>query len=256
MNLQTLRQNYKSFFYPPEDKKIHFFIMDNFRTIIFALTVAMFIRTFFFEPFKIPSTSMVPTLRIGDFLFISKFDYGTKIPFTDLHFNKQSPKVGDVIVFDKDISNHGYATTYIKRVVATGGDEIEFKNSKIFLNGKLQDQKFDKEFTYQDQGGDVTSKMYTEYLGDIKHKVTENTDVIIPNVAKIKVPEGFVIVMGDNRDRSYDSRLWNGNTWGLVSEEEIRGRALFLFFSWDRHLKPRFDRFFDSLIPQQQSQDK
>lgn len=247
---QTIKTHYKNFFYPPEDKKFHFFIMDNFRTIVFALTVAMFIRTFFFEPFKIPSTSMVPTLRIGDFLFISKFDYGTKIPFTDLHFNKKSPQVGDVVVFDKDIQNHGYTTTYIKRVVAKAGDTIEFRNSKIILNGVEQPQQFVDMLTYKDRDGDITSKRYIETLGNIKHSIMENTDIRIPNVSKITVPEGFVIVMGDNRDRSFDSRLWDYPTWGLVSEKEIRGRALFLFFSWQNFI-PRPDRFFNSLIPEE-----
>lgn len=247
---QILKQKYKGFFYPHESSKTHFFIMDNFRTIVFALTVAMFIRTFFFEPFKIPSTSMVPTLRIGDFLFISKFDYGTKVPFTDLHFNKKSPSVGDVVVFDKDISNQGYNTTYIKRVIATAGDEIEFRNSKVILNGNVQKQSFEHELTYQDRNLDVTSNMYTEYLGDIKHLVMESSNVVVPNVPKITVPEGHLIVMGDNRDRSYDSRLWNNGKWGLVSEKEVRGRALFLFFSWDRSLKPRITRFFNSLVPE------
>mgnify|MGYP001278563394 CR=1 FL=1 len=247
---QTVKQHYKSFFYPAEDKKFHFFVMDNFRTIVFALVVAMFIRTFFFEPFKIPSTSMVPTLRVGDFLFISKFDYGTKIPFTDITLNKKPINKGDVIVFDKDISNHGYTTTYIKRVIATAGDSIEFRNSKVILNGKVQNQEFKEELTYQDKGGDSTSNHYIETLGDIKHSVMENIDVTIPNVSELTIPEGYLVVMGDNRDRSFDSRLWNYPNWGLVSEEEVRGRARFLFFSWDRNLKPRIDRIFNSLVPE------
>ena len=247
---QTIKTHYKNFFYPPEDKKFHFFIMDNFRTIVFALTVAMFIRTFFFEPFKIPSTSMVPTLRIGDFLFISKFDYGTKIPFTDLHFNKKSPKVGDVVVFDKDIKDSGYTTTYIKRVVATAGDTVEFKNSKIILNGKVQPQEFVSELTYNDVDREITDNTYIETLGNIKHSVMENPRARVRDVPALTIPEGYVVVMGDNRNKSFDSRLWNyPNGWGLVSEEEIRGRALFLFFSWQNFI-PRPDRFFNSLIPE------
>lgn len=248
--LQELKQNLKSFFYPSEDKKFHFFIMDNFRTIVFALTVAMFIRTFFFEPFKIPSTSMVPTLRIGDFLFISKFDYGTKIPLTDIHYNKKSPKVGDVIVFDKDLRNQGNTTTYIKRVVATAGDTIEFKNSKIILNGKVQPQTFTNELTYQDKTRKITDNQYTETLGDIKHSVMESPRARVRDVAKETIPEGYVVVMGDNRNKSFDSRLWNfPQGWGLVHESEIRGRALFLFFSWQNFI-PRPDRIFNSLIPE------
>jgi signal peptidase I len=248
---KQLKQAYINFFYPSKDKKVAFFIMDNFRTIIFALTVAMFIRTFFFEPFKIPSTSMVPTLRIGDFLFISKFDYGTKIPFTNLHFNKKSPKIGDVIVFDKDINKQGHTTTLIKRVVATAGHTIEFNNSKILLDGIEQKQELLGELTYNDKHGKVTINEYTEYLGSIKHNVMEDSSKIIPNVSKITVPEGYVIVMGDNRDHSFDSRLWAYPNWGLVSEEEIRGRALFLFFSWQNFI-PKIDRIFNSLIPKNQ----
>jgi len=248
--LQTVKQKYKSVFYPPEDKKVHFFVMDNFRTIVFALVVAMFIRTFFFEPFKIPSTSMVPTLRIGDFLFISKFDYGTKIPFTDTVLNKKPIKTGDVIVFDKDINNHGYKTTYIKRVIATSGDSLEFRNSQIILNGKVQKQNFKEELKYQDKAGDITSNHYIETLGDVKHSIMESLDVTVPNLSEITIPEGYLVVMGDNRDKSYDSRLWNYPNWGLVSEEEVRGRARFLFFSWDRNLKPRIDRIFNSLVPE------
>jgi signal peptidase I len=193
---------------------------------------------------------MVPTLRVGDFLFISRFDYGTKIPFTDTVLNKKDVNVGDIVVFDKDIMNDGNVITYIKRVIATGGDTIEFRNSKVILNGKIQHQKYIDTITYQDRDGDITAKRYEETLGDIKHDVMEGHDVVIPNVKKITVPEGYVIVMGDNRDRSYDSRLWNKPGWGLVKEDEIRGRARFLFFSWDRSLKPRIDRFFNSLIPE------
>lgn len=227
--------------------------MDNFRTIVFALTVAMFIRTFFFEPFKIPSTSMVPTLRIGDFLFISRFDYGTRIPFTDIVFNEKPIKVGDVIVFDKDIQNNGNSVTYIKRVVATESDTIEFRDSKIILNGKIQTQKFENMLTYQDQNKvNRTAHMYTEYLGNISHNLLEESDLQVPNVSKITVPEGYVVVMGDNRDRSYDSRLWKHPNWGLVKKSEVRGKARFIFFSWDRYLKPRFERIFTSLVPAKQ----
>lgn len=224
--------------------------MDNFRTIIFALTVAMFIRTFFFEPFKIPSTSMVPTLRIGDFLFISKFDYGTKIPFTDTILNKKTVNVGDVIVFDKDIQNNGKTVTYIKRVVATGGDTISFQDSKIVLNGKIQPQKYQGLLEYQEQRGvDYKAPHYIETLGNVQHSVMEEAQITIPNVPQITVPEGYVVVMGDNRDHSLDARLWTYPKWGLVSEQEIRGHARFIFFSWDRNLKPRFERLFTSLIP-------
>ncbi|MCP4354081.1 MAG: signal peptidase I [Proteobacteria bacterium] len=248
---QTLKQKYKSIFYPPKEKKLHFFIMDNFRAIVFALAVAMFIRTFFFEPFKIPSTSMVPTLRIGDFLFISKFDYGTKVPFTNTVYNKKSIQVGDVIVFDKDIQNTGKTTTYIKRVVATANDTIEFSNSKIILNNKIQEQEYKSELAYEDQHNqDIIEPEHIEVLGTIKHSVLESSNLKVPNVSKIKVPEGYVIVMGDNRDHSFDSRLWKYPNWGLVKESEVRGKARFLFFSWNRKYMPRFDRIFKSLVPE------
>lgn len=170
--------------------------------IIIALVLALFIRTFIIQAFKIPSGSMLPTLLIGDHLLVNKFIYGVKIPFSGkVLVPVKDPQTNDVIVFKYP---QDPTLDYIKRVIGVGGDVIECRDKTIFVNGKLFD--------------------------DTHGFHVDNTIVngIRDNFGPVTVPMGKVFVMGDNRDNSYDSRFW-----GFVDHKAILGKALILYWSWD-----------------------
>lgn len=181
-------------------------------SIIIALLLALVIRTYLVQAFKIPSGSMEDTLAIGDHLLVSKFIYGTKIPFTDSQIIKvRDPRQGDVIVFEypEDPSKD-----FIKRVVGTPGDVVEGRDKKVYVNGRL----------YQNP-----------------HEVHKEKDTIPKEMnprdtfGPVTVPANSYFVMGDNRDRSYDSRFW-----GFVTRDKIKGLAFIKYWSWDREtFRPR-----------------
>ena len=170
--------------------------------IIIALILALFIRTFIIQAFKIPSGSMLPTLKIGDHLLVNKFIYGVKIPFSGkVLIPVKDPKPNDIIVFKYP---ENPKLDYIKRVIGVGGDVVESRNKTIFVNGK----PFNDIYGYQSSDTIIRGKR--------------------DNFGPITIPEGKVFVMGDNRDNSYDSRFW-----GYVDHKAILGKALILYWSWD-----------------------
>lgn len=170
-----------------------------------AILLALFIRTFIIQAFKIPSGSMLPTLQIGDHLLVSKFIYGVKMPFTGTTLIPiKSPQHGDVVVFkypeDRSID-------YIKRVIGVPGDTIAIKNKKVFINNKpIKD-----------------SYAYFKTPNILKPNQSPRD-----NFPPITVPPGKVFVMGDNRDNSHDSRFW-----GFVDQRDILGKAFIIYWSWD-----------------------
>ena len=170
--------------------------------IIIALVLALFIRTFVIQAFKIPSGSMLPTLLIGDHLLVNKFIYGVKIPFSGKFLIPlKDPKPNDVIVFKYP---QDPKLDYIKRVIGVGGDIVEGRDKTIFINGKPFDDK---------------------YGFHVDNTVNKG---IRDNFGPITIPPDNVFVMGDNRDNSYDSRFW-----GFVDHKAILGKALILYWSWD-----------------------
>ncbi len=174
--------------------------------IIIAILVAFFIRTFIVQAFKIPSGSMKPTLLIGDHILVNKFIYGVKIPFIRKNLISISePKRGDVIVF---IYPEDRSKDFIKRVIGVGGDTIEIRNKKIFLNG----------LPFQDTHG--------VYVDDF---IIPGTIQPRDNFGPMTVPKGAVFTMGDNRDQSYDSRFW-----GVVELKDVLGKAFIMYWSWNR----------------------
>lgn len=216
-------------------------IIKETKSIILILLGVLVFRSTFFEPFRIPSGSMIPTLMIGDFILVNKFAYGFKVPFSDFSmstfdlnwdpkyiFNKSSPKRGDVIVFKypRDPS-----INYIKRVVGLPGETIEIKNKVVYINDKpiittevpgkeIMDDMDDK-FKYH------KLKFFTEKIGEHTHHLQQDIEnVFRVDYRKRKIPEGKFFVMGDNRDFSADSRFW-----GFVPHKNIKGRALFVWFS-------------------------
>jgi signal peptidase I len=195
-------------------KKKHI-VREYAESIIIAIILALVIRTFVVQAFKIPSASMEDTMLIGDHLLVNKFIYGIKIPFTDRRILKiRDPKRGDVVVFEypEDPSKD-----FIKRVIGTPGDVVQVINKKVYVNGRI-------------------------YINP--HEVHKEPDNIPEaqnprdNTEPIKVPANSYFVMGDNRDRSYDSRFW-----GFVKNEKIRGLAFIKYWSWDKeHHSVRWGR--------------
>jgi signal peptidase I len=176
------------------------------QAIIIAIIIAFFIRTFFVQAFKIPSGSMIPTLQIGDWLLVNKVIYGIKIPVlrkTLIPFTE--PKRGDVVVFVYPMDR---SKDFIKRVIGVGGDIIEIKNKKIYINGTA----------FNDTHG-----IYTDSL--ILPRSMQPRD----NFGPVKVPAGHIFAMGDNRDNSYDSRFW-----GFVNLDDVVGKAFIIYWSWNR----------------------
>lgn len=178
-------------------------------SLLIAAIIALIVRSFFLQAFKIPSSSMEPTLLIGDHLLVNRLSYVAKVPFTDIVlFHLGSPSRGDVVVFrypmerDKD---------FIKRVIATEGETVEIRDKAIFVNGNR----------INDPWGRYLDK-------DIVSGYLSPKDNLIP----VKVPKDSIFVMGDNRDRSLDSRFW-----GFVHRDDLVGKALILYFSWDRNAK-------------------
>jgi signal peptidase I len=181
-------------------------VQEYIEAIIIAILIALFIRTFVIAAYKIPSESMVPTLLVGDHLLVNKFIYGVKIPILrKIIIPVTNPKRDDIIVF---IYPNDRSLDFIKRVIGIGGDKIEIKNKKIFIN----DQE------YKDSHG-----IYSERL--IYPGAMQSRD----NFGPIIVPQGSLFVMGDNRDNSRDSRFW-----GFVDIKDVEGKALILYWSWNR----------------------
>lgn len=167
--------------------------------IVLAVALALFVRTFFVQAFRIPSESMEDTLLVGDFLFANKFLYGAKLPFVDARLpGIRDPQQGDIIIF-KYPGDH--KTDYIKRCVAVEGQTVELKGDKLFVDGELQDEDYTK-YVF----GPRPDRKFGPYT----------------------VPEGHVFMMGDNRDNSADSRAW-----GPLDKKLITGKAMFIYFSWN-----------------------
>jgi signal peptidase I len=200
-------------------------IRETVEAIIIALILALFIRTFVVQAFKIPSSSMEPTLLIGDHLLVNKFAYGISIPFSDKKiFKFDKPQRGDIIVFEfpEDRSKD-----FIKRVLAVEGDTIEIKDKKVFINGK----------PFDDPYGVHKEEMILPRMGDCR-SYEGNMDNCRDNFGPIRIPKDAVFVMGDNRDRSYDSRYW-----GFVDLSIIEGKAWRIYWSWNgEHRKVRWSR--------------
>lgn len=192
----------------PRKKKSN--IRETIEAVVVAFLIALVIRTFVIQAFKIPSGSMIPTLLVGDHILVNKFLLGTPvdIPFTNITLFKmpglRKPQRGDIIVFKYP---EDPKRDFIKRVVGVGGDVVMSKDKVVYVNGRK------------------LVEPYTQHVDeDIKPGQFDRRD----NFGPVVVPQGSVFVMGDNRDQSYDSRFW-----GFVDGSEIKGNAVIIYWSWD-----------------------
>lgn len=239
------RSLFQRIFYPPAGSGFYATFMEYFRIIGGALLLATVFRSFVASPYKIPSSSMVPTLLVGDYLFVSKFSYGLRVPLTDIFFFESAPARGDIVVFRADVGGTG-VNNYIKRVVAVPGDRIAYHDKQMYLNGAPVALEPAGEYVYSDDGAPVFARRYVENLGGVQHwAMLQDTPGM--EVEETLVPEGKFVMVGDNRDNSYDSRAWQHPNWGFVPRSAIVGRAEFIFWSWNRRFVPRFDRLFSTL---------
>ena len=201
-------------------------IIDYSRSFFPVLFFVLLLRSFLFEPFQIPSGSMLPTLKIGDFILVNKFDYGLRLPVLGKTvYEVGQPSRGDVMVFkypeDPNIN-------FIKRVVGIPGDTVEYRNKVVYVNGAMQT------LTRMVPDGSLVVPPLTEeaseQLGDREHRIwrrmTQGRDF-----PPIQIPEGQYFVMGDNRDNSNDSRVW-----GFVDDSLIVGRAFAVWMHWEKLL--------------------
>ena len=212
-----------------------------------VVLIVFVLRSFVFEPFKIPSGSMIPTLEVGDFILVNKFAYGIRLPVINKKIIEVgNPKRGDVMVFryPEDPS-----LDYIKRVVGLPGDTVAYQNKRLTINGaevpvsRIGDYFHPERVYYSEQ--------FVEKLGDVEHRILNDTDApaFVPDAVQFpyrenctynaagvicKVPEGHYFMMGDNRDNSRDSRVW-----GFVPDENIVGRAGFIWFHMVSLIPPK-----------------
>jgi signal peptidase I len=190
------------------------FVKEYIEPIIIAVLIALFVRSFVVQAFKIPSSSMEPTLLVGDYLLVNKFLYGLRIPFTDkkiLSFKK--PQRGDIIVFifPKDRSKD-----FIKRVIGQEGEKVSIVQNKIYINDQL----------VEDPWGRFSDKnAWSRYLPSME------------SFGPVVVPKDSLFVLGDNRDNSQDSRFW-----GFVHLDEVKGKAFIIYFSLEWYAKQVLDK--------------
>ena len=203
-------------------------IVEYSRSLFPVLLIVLLFRSFLFEPFKIPSGSMIPTLLIGDFIVVNKFAYGLRLPV--LHtkvVDIGEPQRGEVIVFRYPVDP---SVNFIKRLVGLPGDTVTFRDKQLYVNGELVDRSPLGRFASTDvkcSTPRADAMLYSEDVGGIEHRILLH-ERSGSRSGQWEVPEGHYFVMGDNRDRSNDSR-----EWGFVPEENLMGRAVGIWLNFD-----------------------
>ena len=208
-------------------------VVDYARSFFPIFLIVLLLRSFLVEPFRIPSGSMIPTLLVGDFILVNKYTYGIRLPVLNTKVIEiGEPRRGDVVVFRYPLDP---STPFIKRIVGLPGDRVEYRGKRLFINGEPVDYTSDGTYVgvrsaSQHTGADVL----TERIDEVEHQI-----LVTPRARAIdavyEVPPGHYLVLGDNRDNSRDSRFW-----GYVPDENLVGRAFFIWFNWDRG--PDIDR--------------
>ncbi len=212
------------------DEKNEPILVEYARSFFPIVLIVLLLRSFLAEPFRIPSGSMMPTLLVGDFILVNKFTYGIRLPVINtkvVEMNK--PQRGDIVVFrfPKDPT-----VDYIKRVIGVPGDKIVYENKKLTVNGVPAKQVSLGRYEGVGQGRDMTGAEHLlEDLSSVEHSILVRHDAFSAEGVYV-VPEGSYFVMGDNRDNSNDGRYW-----GMVPEENLVGKAFFIWMSWDWQYK-------------------
>lgn len=197
------------------------------RSLFPIFLLVLVLRSFLFEPFRIPSASMMPTLLIGDFILVNKFVYGLRLPVLHtLIWQGERPRRGDVVVFRYPLDAR---VSYIKRVVGVPGDHIVYQDRRLYLNGQVVPQQV-RMFPYTGHGSGIMmtgAELRSEFLAGGRHDILARPGVLAGHF-EARVPAGHYFVLGDNRDNSRDSRVW-----GMVPEHNLIGRASRIWMSWD-----------------------
>jgi signal peptidase I len=206
-------------------------LVEYARSFFPVLFVVFVLRSFIVEPFQIPSSSMVPTLQVGDYILVNKYTYGLRLPVTRTKvMDLNTPQRGDVMVFFPPHMNETY---YIKRVVGLPGDKVTYRDKRVYVNGEL----IDREEVAVAPGPNGRYRLGLEQLGEAEFMMQVN-DARRPINFSVVVKPGHYFMMGDNRDNSSDSRIW-----GQVPEKDIVGKAFAVWMHWDSFLSlPSFDR--------------
>mgnify|MGYP001627791069 FL=1 len=235
-------------------------LLDTLKTVFWAIVIALMVRTFAFEPFNIPSGSMIPSLLVGDYLFVSKFSYGYSkhsmpfsLPIIPGRVFESEPERGDVVVFKLPSDT---SQDYIKRVIGLPGDTIQVKEGRLYINNKMIERERIEDYILTDGGGrSAAVPQYIETLPNGRvHRILEMFGDQGPsdNTEAFTVPDGHFFMMGDNRDNSADSRAFPSR-FRFVPIENLVGRAEFLFYSKDSSQPVydlgsiRFDRLFQGV---------
>jgi signal peptidase I len=228
-------------------EKFDYFLKEWVITITVAFLVAFLFRTTIASPRHIPTGSMIPTIKIGEFIFVGMFSYDWHIPFTRKSLSKRDdPHRGDIVVFEYPLDA---SKDYIKRVIGVPGDIIEIRGKKIILNGtplKLEpvtDRAILEDLEPKYNLDRIS--LFEETIDDVKHHVIWINHRFAEDFGPVQVPRDSFFVMGDNRDDSQDSR-----SWGFVPREKLLGKAGFIWFSFDKHHFPfvRGERLFTGLL--------
>lgn len=214
-------------------------IVEYARSFFPVLLIVLLVRSFFYEPFRIPSSSMVPTLLVGDFIFVNKYKYGLRLPITNMKImDIGDPKRGDVVVFKLPSDP---SINYIKRLIGLPGDEIIYRNKRLSVNGELVSLAQEGPYEGKDSMG---GNLATEQLGQVRHDV-----LLMPRQLSLEgtfaVPSGHFFMMGDNRDNSRDSRYPGV---GFVPEENVVGKAVRIWMNWDFPGTPLWHRIGEPII--------
>jgi signal peptidase I len=218
-------------------------VVDYCRSFFPLLLLVLVLRSFVFQPFRVPTGSLRPTIEPGDFIAVNMYRYGLRMPVTHYKLlNIYALQRGDLALFRWPTNPK---VNFVKRVVGVPGDKISYINKVFYINDKEMTQTFVEDATDYNYAGGATwrVKKYTEDLDGVKHDIYVNPRVAAENFYNIVVPEGHYFMIGDNRDNSDDSRYW-----GFVPEKNIIGAASAVWFSWDdRNKKVRWERIFTGL---------
>ncbi len=208
----------------PESPRSEPLLVEYARSFFPIIVIVLVVRSFLYEPFRIPSSSMMPTLLVGDFIFVNKFAYGLRLPVLNTKVVPVGePQRGDVVVFRLPSDP---STNYIKRLVGLPGDLIEYRDKRLYINGEAVELERGEAY---DENGQPLSEIYHEKLGKAEHDILVIRGKNSPQ-GEYRVPEGHYFVMGDNRDNSRDSRF---AAVGFIPEELLVGKAVRIWMNWD-----------------------